>query len=444
MSDRPTSRLSRRTVITTAAGAAGVAAAGSVLAASDRDAAPSRPSGTVPFHGAHQPGIATPQQRYALFAAFDLETTDPSTSERLNIEQTEANLRQLMQEWTDVAERLVQGRPPGPRPGRRPDLPPDSGIADGLAPSRLTITFGLGPDLFERIGRQRDRPGRLAPLPAFRGDRLEAAWSGGELLIQVCGDDLQIISRAFRALRSRVPGVARLRWSQQGFLGRFGDATPRNLFGHKDGTANPRPGSAEFDRTVWAATAAGPAWFAGGTYLVFRKIRMDLPKWDTATAHTQDLTFGRRRDDGAPLSGGHEFSALDLGKTGPDGMPLIPADSHLALIRDIPMMRRSYNYDYGVQGIAEPIRGHHHAAGADHSHSGGMLKHSGSGHDSYDAGLLFCAYLSDPAHFVRAQHRLAESDRLNAFIRHTASAVFAIPPGVRPGKYVAADLFTGR
>ncbi|TMR40644.1 Dyp-type peroxidase [Actinomadura geliboluensis] len=439
-------RVSRRAVITTAAATAGAAAAAGALAAADRDAAPPPPgpSGTVPFHGTHQAGIATPQQQYALFAAFDLETADPLNGDRLTTAQAAGNFRRLMQAWTDVAERLTRGRPPAPRPGHRPGVPPDSGIADGLEPSRLTVTFGLGPDLFERIGRRRDRPGRLAPLPAFRGDRLEAAWSGGELLVQICADDPQIVSRAFRAVRSRAPGVARLRWSQQGFLGRFGDATPRNLFGHKDGTANLRPGHARFDRTVWSTAQDDPAWFAGGTYLVFRKIRMDLPKWDTTPGRAQDLVIGRRRGDGAPLSGEHEFSAPDLSRPGPDGGPLIPVDSHVALIRDVPMLRRSYNYDYGVQANTEPTGPHHHGGDAGHHHGEGAERHSGSGHDIYDAGLLFCAYLSDPGFFIRAQRKLAESDRLNAFIRHTGSAVFAVPPGVQPGGRVAAGLFEGR
>ncbi|MFD0476370.1 Dyp-type peroxidase [Nonomuraea thailandensis] len=82
---------------------------------------------------------------------------------------------------------------------------------------------------------------------------------------------------------------------------------PRNLFGHKDGTANPRPGAA-LDDAVWAGGPDEPAWFTAGTYLVFRKIRMDLPKWDTSTAQQQDQSIGRRRDTGAPLSGGHEFT----------------------------------------------------------------------------------------------------------------------------------------
>lgn len=439
-SSRP---FSRRAVITTFAATAGAAAAGGALVATARGDEAPRPSGTErrvePFHGARQAGIATPQQRYALFAAFDLVTTDPADGSRLGSARVAAAFRRLMERWTTVAERLTQGRPPGPMPAAGPDVPPDTGIADGLDPSRLTVTFGFGPDLFERVGRPDARPRRLEPLPAFRGDGLEDAWSGGELLVQICAEDPQVISRAFRALRSRAPGVARLRWTQQGFLGGFGDATPRNLFGHKDGTVNPRPD--ELDAVVRARDANDPAWFSGGTYLVFRKIRMDLPKWDTATARVQDETIGRRRGDGAPLSGGHEFSTPDFTKKGPGGKPLIPADSHLALVRDVPMLRRSYNYDYGFQAAGRTDAAHDHEH--DHDHGEGMPVHDSSGHAAFDSGVLFCAYVREPEVFVRAQRALAGSDRLNAFIRHTGSAVFAVPPGVAPGKPVAAGLLSG-
>ncbi|HEX2314694.1 MAG TPA: Dyp-type peroxidase [Thermomonospora sp.] len=379
------------------------------------------------LHGRHQPGIDTPQQRYAFFAAFDLGGTEKDGG---------AVFRRLMERWTVAAERLMSGQAPGPIPADRPDAPADNGIADGLDTSRLTLTFGLGPDLFERIGRADQRPRRLRPLPGFPTDRLEPAWSGGQLLVQICADDPQVISHAFRTLRGRTPGIARLRWSQQGFLGVFGDATPRNLFGHKDGTANPRTGTAKFDQTVWAGPDEEPSWFSGGTYLVFRKIRMDLPKWDTSTTLDQARSIGRHRDSGAPLSGGHEFTAPDFARTGRDGERLIPPDSHVALVRDIPMFRRSYNYDYGVQGITEPIDHDH----GDHPHDGPAHTHHGGGHDAYDSGVLFCAYLRDPEDFVRAQSKLAASDRLNAFIRHTGSAVFAVPPGTRPGLPLASAL----
>lgn len=73
------------------------------------------------------------------------------------------------------------------------------------------------------------------------------------------------------------------------------------MFGHKDGTANPQPGTATFDRTVWVDAADEPAWFRGGSYLVFRKIRMKTAEWDRLASAEQDRIIGRRRGDGAPL-----------------------------------------------------------------------------------------------------------------------------------------------
>ncbi|GAA3465528.1 Dyp-type peroxidase [Nonomuraea roseola] len=173
---------------------------------------------------------------------------------------------------------------------------------------------------------------------------------------------------------------------------------------------------------------------------------MDLPKWDTSTALQQDQSIGRRRDTGAPLSGGHEFTPLDFGRTRPDDEPVIPPDSHLALVRDIPMLRRSYNYDYAFHARAEPAGGHDHH-GADqpgHSHDDPLHDHAGTGHDTYDTGALFCAYLRDPGDFIRAQQKMTAADRLNAFIQHTGSAIFAIPPAVQPGRHLAAALFPQR
>ena len=59
-----------------------------------------------------------------------------------------------------------------------------------------------------------------------------------------------------------------------------------------------------------------------------------------------------------------------------------------------------------------------------------------------DAGLVFICFVQDPRRqFVPMQHRLAGADALNAFATHTASALFAIPPGGRAGGFVGADLF---
>jgi deferrochelatase/peroxidase EfeB len=56
----------------------------------------------------------------------------------------------------------------------------------------------------------------------------------------------------------------------------------------------------------------------------------------------------------------------------------------------------------------------------------------GLGH--LDAGLFFLVYQRDPRRqFVPIQRELARSDRMNEYVRHTGSAVWAVPPGVDAG-----------
>ena len=51
------------------------------------------------------------------------------------------------------------------------------------------------------------------------------------------------------------------------------------------------------------------------------------------------------------------------------------------------------------------------------------------------------AFQSDPAAgFTRIQQRLTLADDLSRFIRHTSSALFAVPRGCRPGRYLGQDL----
>ena len=60
--------------------------------------------------------------------------------------------------------------------------PQDTGEAFGLTPAHLTVTFGLGPSLFDgRFGLSDHRPEPLRTLPALPGDELEPARSNGDL-----------------------------------------------------------------------------------------------------------------------------------------------------------------------------------------------------------------------------------------------------------------------
>ena len=100
--------------------------------------------------------------------------------------------------------------------------PKDTGEASGLSPSNLTITFGVGPSLFvkdgkDRFGLQAKQPKELRDLPAFPLDALEDKWSGGDICIQACADDLQVAFHAVRNLVRIARGKAVIHWAQTGF-----------------------------------------------------------------------------------------------------------------------------------------------------------------------------------------------------------------------------------
>jgi deferrochelatase/peroxidase EfeB len=60
-----------------------------------------------------------------------------------------------------------------------------------------------------------------------------------------------------------------------------------------------------------------------------------------------------------------------------------------------------------------------------------------------DAGLFFIAYVRNPdTQFIPMQARLSRQDGMHEYLRHTGSALFAVPPGVRRGGYVGEPLFT--
>jgi len=209
------------------------------------------------------------------------------------------------------------------------------------------------------------------------------------------------------------------------------------MFGHKDGTANPKPDTSALDQAVWATDNDEPMWFHGGTYLVFRKIRMKTAEWDQMAVEDQDRIVGRRRVSGAPLTGNVESDPVDLQALAADGNLVIPADAHVRLVHNIPMLRRSYNYDYG---FLVPNAGDSSDPTPEHTHAPGTPDHTHGGHDKLDAGLLFAAYMNNPGEqFIKAQKALAV-DRMNSLIQHTGSAFFAIPPGAAQGEPLGATL----
>ena len=403
-------KVSRRSALTLAGAFGAGMALGGGGALSARELATG--DQTEGFYGEHQAGISTPQQDRLHFASLDLTVSKA------------AEVRDLMRAWSEAAAKMCAGEPVG---GENNDAfvpPEDTGEAQDLTAGRLTITFGFGPTLFEKDGDDRfgfasRKPAALQEIPELPGDNLDPDLSGGDLCVQACADDPQVAFHAVRNLARIGRGAAVIRWSQLGF-GRTSSTssaqkTPRNLMGFKDGTNNIRAEDEEaMNRYVWVRE--GPDWMRGGTYLVARRIRMLIEIWDRSPLLEQEQTIGRHRASGAPLGKEDEYDSVDLKAIGPDGLPMIPVDSHIRLARKDPnekILRRGYSFTDGMDSKT------------------GQL----------DAGLFFISFQRDPQkQFVPLQRRLGQMDRLTEYIQHTGSAVFACPPGIKSGGFVGEAL----
>jgi deferrochelatase/peroxidase EfeB len=406
--------LSRRRLLQSAGvGAAGIGlgGAGYALGHDSATAEAAEASGAIAFDGAHQAGIATPVQDRLHFAAFDLET------------ESRTELRELMEAWSEAAREMTEGRMIGNENENLLAPPDDTGEARGLGSSDLTVTFGFGPGIFERpgLGLAAQRPPELKPLPPLPGDELNPGESGGDICVQACANDPQVVFHAIRNLARIGRGTVTMRWSQLGF-GRTSTTsrsqeTPRNLFGMKDGTANIKAEDTKaMDEYVWVDD--GPAWMRGGSYMVTRRIRMVLEVWDRSSLGDQEETIGRQKYSGAPLGEQDEFDPLPLDVKGDGGKPVIPMNSHVRLASaqengGLQILRRGYSFTDGV----DPSLG------------------------DLEAGLFFIAFQRDPEkQFVVLQRKLGVHDALNEYIHHVGSAVFAVPHGTKRGGWVGEDL----
>lgn len=346
----------------------------------------------ISFYGKHQAGITTPMQKNIYFVVLDLRTTDKN------------ELIQLFKDWTDYSQKLVNGELVK-KDGSNALLPPsDTGETVGLNPYRLTLTFGISASFLTKLGLEKKRPKLFRDLPAFPKEQLREQYTGGDIVIQACADDEQVAFHAVRNLIRKGRNKVTMKWSQSGFAA-IGDRmeTPRNLFGFKDGTANVTTEKG-FDKVVWADSND---WMKNGSYMAVRRIIMHLETWDRTNLQEQENTFGRYKESGAPFGKQNEFDEVDLS--------LLPVDSHVRLAKevDLPILRRSYSYSDGI----DPKTG------------------------QFDAGLLFIAFQKDPDRFVKIQTNLGADDKMNEYVTHIGSGLFACFGGVKEGGYIGQDLF---
>lgn len=358
---------------------------------------------TVAFDGEHQAGIDTEPQASVNLIGFNFHAG-----------ATKDDAVRLLRMWTEDSRRLCSGETPVGSLERELSK----------APSRLTITCGVGEPFFDKLGLEGDKPDWLTALPAFDTDRLEQQWGQTDVVIQVCSDDRVSTTFASRHLIRSAKNYVTPYWMQQGFNNAHGaleeGTTPRNLFGFKDGTSGPRS-KEEFNDAVWINE--GPNWLRGGTSLVMRRIDMHLDTWEMLNRASREMVFGRDAETGAPLSGGNEFDDIDFGATDRYGLPLVDVASHTARAKapaDHPeqvIKRRPFNWD---------------------------LPPDQDSWETANTGQIFLSFQKNPQlQFVPIQARLDKLDRLNEWITHVGSAVYAVFPGTDesgPEPYWGASL----
>ncbi|RHE64406.1 deferrochelatase/peroxidase EfeB [Streptococcus gordonii] len=346
----------------------------------------------ISFYGEHQAGITTPMQKNIYFVVLDLHSTDKE------------EVIQMFKDWTDYSSKLVDGELVK-KDGSNALLPPsDTGETVGLNPYRLTLTFGVSADFLKKMGLEKKRPKEFRDLPPFPKEQLQEKYTGGDIVIQACADDEQVAFHAVRNLVRKARNTVTMKWSQSGFAA-IGDrmSTPRNLFGFKDGTANVTK-EKDFDKVIWTDS---DDWMNGGTYMAVRRIQMFLETWDRTNLQEQENTFGRYKESGAPFGKKDEFDEVDL--------DLLPVDSHVRLAKEVnkPIYRRSYSY------------------------SDGIVEKTGQ----FDTGLLFLAFQKNPDSFVKVQTNLGAEDKMNEYVTHIGSGLFACFAGVKKGEYLGQKLF---
>ena len=365
------------------------------------------------FEGYHQHGILTPRQASASFVALD--AIAPRQSELIEGLKELSYRAAALTQGGDVAEIEID------------DPPPDSGLLGSYnAPDGLTVTIAFGSTLFDhRYGLAAARPPGLTAMPAFAKDGLEPDRCHGDVMVSICADHRDTVVHTLRELLRTTAGVLTPRWRVDGFQTTKRGPTPRsstrNLFGFRDGTANPDPTDAKLmDDLVWVEPGAGePGWTAGGTYQVVRTIRMHVEFWDRVGMFEQTNMVGRDRVTGAPLGGKGEFEdpRYDLDPHG----KRIPLSAHIRLANprtptteNQRILRRPYNYDQGLDEAG-----------------------------NLDQGLLFVAFNQDIARQFETVQKRLEEEEMADYITPVGGGYYFAPRASRSsGDWVGSGMFS--
>ena len=266
------------------------------------------------------------------------------TARQNNLTLIRANIRsscrsELVQVLTLLTQFAVEEM------NRKPSIEHVAVLEHVPASYRVTVTLGFGSTLFvdasgvDRFGIRSHRPKHLKSMPAFPGDApgFDPAHTATDLIIVVCSDHPYVnvaTTRFFveyfnKRFRDANPGIATDRdllhfvSIEEGFARK----DKREFLRFDDGIDNVHMGADDLHRFVYVEeTDHEPSWCLHGSYLVYRKIREDMPRWEALKEARQEEHIGRHKESGAPLS--RQVAGAD-GMTPVYPDPTDPADGPL-------------------------------------------------------------------------------------------------------------------
>lgn len=305
------------------------------------------------YDAPYQPGITDPQwpvaipdyltedvdkERYRSVQSGRVDAQECLVAIYLDVNVTGHDaLRELIKELSDYARAEM-------------DMPPGKSELELWNPApvsrRVTITIGFGHSLFlsrhgdDRFNLRHRKPKWLKPMQrAEEIDAFDPVHDETDLILLVACDDQPVNDRVLMAIKDG-------RWSQR--KERDNRLIFRNaLSGYQrldyqdhlriaDGANNLTNTKGDMDRLVYVKPGDfEPAWCVNGTYLLWKRIELDRPKWESLTPDEQSRIIGRDVTNGREIAGGH-IKKVQPQRPQPDLMGMLD--------RDRRFLRRGYIY----------------------------------------------------------------------------------------------------
>ena len=289
------------------------------------------------------------RDRYAAEYAGRIAKQDFLTLLRADVlAANRAELQQVLQQLTQFIVEEVMKAPSQEHIAVLEHIPPSY---------RVTITLGFGHSLFvdaqgqDRYGLTASKPRWLKPMPGFPGDApdFDPATRASDLILLICSDHPYVntaivrffgeyFNNRFSAAHhgDRPRPMLRFLPVEQG----FGRKDKREFLRFDDGIQNLQMSRSDLERLVYVEQGdEEPDWCEHGSYLVYRKIRENMPVWEAFKEPEQEQMIGRHKGSGLPLSRKNKDAG---GLTPVFASPTDPADGPLnAHIRKVQPRRNT-------------------------------------------------------------------------------------------------------